>query len=683
MLLRHSEWLLLTGIAVGVVAVHLLGLGGPTAAFFALFAVIGAGHAVGSRLFPESPLPLATIWGSLTTLALLMLLRGVWFYTDQLLDTTGNTWTTMLMLVMTVGFLFFAKQTDHPREEFSRDSILTTALCLLSIAGFALIAHAAFQAATTDAIRTPWPLLPRWTLPLIGVLWILPLVTAWRGKQPLTVVIQAVCALAATVVITPLLYRIGYGFDGFLHVAGELILAKTGTLSPKPPYYMGQYVFVAWLAQLFDLEIARVDRWLVPVASALLLPMAAFVTLRRHTSMLAALVLVPIGALIATTPHGFATTLGIVALLLTINAGRSHSSLPSILFAAWAALTHPLVGLPILCAVIAAVLWRRQGWLRWLGLPAAIVAGISVPLLFGLASRAGAGASASVDFTKLFDLNAWHSLLVGFLPWVPNRYALWPQASVWVEKLLPWVVAVFAILALRRKDEKNLSFAVASASTFIAASILKLAGDFGFLIDYERGNYADRLFLVAGLLLLPLAIPELGRRLADAKRSALIPRLAVLISIGLLGAGASYAALPRHDAVTPSRGWSMGRADLEAVRLIDEDADGAPYTVLANQTVSAAAVKTFGFKHYHNDVFFYPIPTGGALYDVFLKASYEEPSREVMKEAATLGGSDLVYFVVNNYWWKADSLSEAAASSSDRTFVIQDGKVKVFKYELK
>jgi hypothetical protein len=98
--------------------------------------------------------------------------------------------------------------------------------------------------------------------------------------------------------------------------------------------------------------------------------------------------------------------------------------------------------------------------------------------------------------------------------------------------------------------------------------------------------------------------------------------------------------------------------------------------------VSAAAVSVFGFKRYHNDVFYYPIPTGGPLYNTFLWASYEDPSRETMREAARLGGSDLVYFVVNDYWWDATALMDAAASSTDRAFDIQQGKVKVFKYDL-
>lgn len=660
---------------------------------------------------PNASVRLAAIWGALSAVATLMLLRGFWFYTGSLLNDWGETWTVVGLIVIAIAYVIWAP--DHvPHDMEEEDAphtlvfkVMEAALASVALIGFMLIARAAAQASTVATIRTPWPLMPWWTLPLIGLLWALVLASAWRLRRTHLTVLQTACAIGATVVIAPLLYTIGYGFDGFLHVAGETVLAKTGTLLPKPPYYMGQYVFVTWLSGLFDVDIGFLDRWLVPVAAMTMIPGALYVAARKwnvHSGalMIASLILMPLGAYVATTPHGFATVLAVVALLLAIGSQigsqQETSRMDAVppLFALWSTLTHPLVGLPILCATVMHIFWQAQKtypWMRWLTDASAIVAGISVPVIFGLASGLGSAAGVEFDLSKLFAANTWNSILSGFIPWVPNRFALWPEASVWVEKLLPWLAVVFAGLAIirgRRDTGRDASrpyapWGLAAGSTFFAALVLQMAGDFGFLIDYERGNYAARLFMVAWLLLLPLAIPELARRLEMIARAPFIHKLATLLAMGLLGAGASYAALPRHDAVTPSRGWSVGSADLEAVKLIEQDAAGRPYTVLANQSVSAAAVKTFGFKRYNNDVFFYPIPTGGALYDVFLRASYEDPSRETMREAARLGGSDLVYFVVNDYWWKAPELSEAASSSTDRTFVIQDGKVNVFKYDLK
>lgn len=697
---RISEALPLLAIGTGLIISQSAGLDGPTTAFFSLFGVLASGYYAGPRLVRDTS-SVSITWGCFASLALLMIFRGVWFYLPGAqLGEWGDVWTTLMMLAVAIGLntVIEPKERNPETEKRWRPTLTPIVATLVSTSGLLLIALIASRHATMNSIRTPWPLMSWWTLPLIGLLWALALSCAWRFRKTHITFIQIVCALGALTVIAPLVYAIGYGFDGFLHVAGETILAKTGTLTPKPPYYVGQYVFVTWLSQIFGFAIAAVDRWLVPVAAAILIPAAATLSAKRWTTILPALVLVPLGAFVATTPHGFATVLGVTALLLTVGTtGRREgqgfnpvilsSCRPVVpfLFASWATLTHPLVGLPILCAVVAALFWAGPTWMRWtLGWLAAIGAGISVPLVFGLASNLGSATGVNFDLSKLIDPTTWSAIVTGFIPLVPNRYALWAQTAEWIVKLLPWLVVLFAGLGLFHKDERTKApFIIAAISTFFAALVLRIAGDFGFLIDYERGNYADRLFMVALLLLLPVAIPELGRRLERAANTPLINKIAILIAIGFLGAGASYAALPRHDAVNTSRGWTVGSADIEAVKLIDQDANGAAYTVLANQSVSAAAVKTFGFKRYNDDIFFYPIPTGGPLYDLFLRASYESPSRDTMKDAARLGGSSLVYFVVNDYWWDAGRLAERATSSTDREFVIQDGKVKVFKYELK
>lgn len=412
--------------------------------------------------------------------------------------------------------------------------------------------------------------------------------------------------------------------------------------------------------------------------------------------------LIPLTALIATTPHGFAAALGVSALILAIGASeqRIHPTVP-LLIATWCALTHPLIGLPIAGATLASTIFHPDS--RWRIIVATLIAmgaGVSVPLVFGFGASLGSSAGVALNADAIFSWSGWQPLLSSWIPWVGNRYALWPEASVWIEKLLPWLFIVITTSATIRSAistrtssiptpyhpttlPPSLPWLIASFTTALSAGILSVGGDFGFLIDYERGNYADRLWLVAILLLIPIVLPELARLLDRARNAPRFSAIIMLIAIGAIGAGTGYAALPRHDAVTPSRGWSVGSADIEAVKLIEEDANGESYTVLANQSVSAAAVKTLGFKRYaKNDVFFYPIPTGGDLYQLFLTASYNDPSRETMREAGDIGESDLVYFVVNDYWWKSAELIEKASASADRIFPIQEGKVTVFRYDL-
>ena len=666
-------------------------------AFLTVFLLIIGGREYGRKLLPNKNRVIQTIWGGITGIAIITLIRGAIFYIGGNANDWGQTLPTIITGIMSaIGLMFFPGQNQKSKKEI-RDhqpiiiKVLGIIFPIISILIFCAITYLAYKSGTTESIRTPWPLMPEWTLPLIALQWMLLLAGTWLYKHPAINGIQLGATIGSITTLTPLLYRIGYGFDGFLHIAGERILLQTGTLSPKPMYYMGQYLFTTWLAPLFEIDISIIDRWLVPIASAILIPLALIAIINtsknRTSTILASAVLIPLSAFVTTTPHGFAMILAISAIILAIGIPQKtiHPALPIIL-ASWCVLTHPLVGLPILGTIIAITLADWKGMVgKILSIIIAILAGLSIPVVFGLSAMIGASGGVEFDLSAILNISAWKPLLESWLPWVQNRYALWPETSVWIEKLLP--IAIL-LLALRGRLESLLTrqktgpWLTASITTWLAACTLSIAGDFGFLIDYERGNYTQRLFVIALLLLLPLAIPELSRRFEAMKNGSRFSLVAVIVTIGITGSAISYAALPRHDAVTASRGWSVGLSDIEAVHYIDEDANKQNYTVLANQSVSAAAIRSFGFKRYNQDIFYYPIPTGGKLYEIFLEASYEDPSRKLMQKAGELGGSDIVYFVVNDYWWKADELIEKARLTADRVYDIGDGKVTVFRYDV-
>ena len=139
-----------------------------------------------------------------------------------------------------------------------------------------------------------------------------------------------------------------------------------------------------------------------------------------------------------------------------------------------------------------------------------------------------------------------------------------------------------------------------------------------------------------------------------------------------------YLAYPRRDNYDTSRGFNTGAADFLAVEYIEKNAP-TDYIVLANQQVSAAAVLQYGFKRYYGDVFYYPIPTGGELYQFFLQMN-ERPSREIVEEAMRLTDVNTAYYVVNDYWWQSERLIETAKLEADDWIALDSGKVHVFRY---
>ena len=146
-----------------------------------------------------------------------------------------------------------------------------------------------------------------------------------------------------------------------------------------------------------------------------------------------------------------------------------------------------------------------------------------------------------------------------------------------------------------------------------------------------------------------------------------------------------YLTYPREDAYASSHGYNVSEADIQAVHLIEELAENKPYIVLANQSVSAAAIQEIGFRYYGN-LFFYPIPTGNLLYQKFLEMN-ERPDREIAREALELvpmhGDVDTLFYIVNDYWWQAPRLIETSKTIANDWRSVGGGAVHVFRFDFK
>jgi hypothetical protein len=489
-----------------------------------------------------------------------------------------------------------------------------------------------------------------------------------------------------------LIYRVGFGFDGFLHTASQNILLTTGTLVPKPFYYIGQYVFTTWLTRLTDIPVELIDRWLVPVAAAALIPLSIAIAVssnKKNKLGFMIIGLIPLAGFISTTPQGFSYTLGLAALILALGTsyGNVRFAAPLIL-AAWAIAVHPLAGIPIFLITTAVIISRRSKILAGIFV---ILSAISIPSLFYFLSLRGTTAIAW-NLNMLINPEPWITRLKDFIPWIGNHFVLWPAWSSLVEKILPLLLLIASVGSIfQKRNSDNSSFVIRDSSfvlvisaimLWVASIALKTTGAFTFLIDYERGNYADRLNILAVFCLIPAAIPGITTFWERAQKAPRTILISSIIFLAAISTSIAYSSLPRNDALVTGRGWSTSIHDIEAVKFIDRDAGNREYTVLANQSVSAAAVKTLGFKRYADDVFFYPIPTGGPLYEIFLKIVYGQPSRDTIKDAAKLGKSELVYVVLNDYWWRAETVSEALREIADTDAAIGDGKDRIYKFDL-
>ena len=165
------------------------------------------------------------------------------------------------------------------------------------------------------------------------------------------------------------------------------------------------------------------------------------------------------------------------------------------------------------------------------------------------------------------------------------------------------------------------------------------------------------------------------------KQNILSRGIWLIFSLALL-ATSLYISYPRYDVYFNSRGYSTSQDDIEAVRVVKQTAT-RPYIVLANQQVSVAALKEQGFDNYfqtpQGKIFFYPIPTGGKLYEYYLDMVYKKPSQETMAQARSLTGVNESYLIINKYWHQSGRIINEAKLSADSWQVINN-EVYIFKY---
>jgi hypothetical protein len=557
---------------------------------------------------------------------------------------------------------------------------------------------------TDVAVRSPWDAVPREFFIIFFLAALSTFAAAYRGPAAFSVPLVAALALLMTNVAA-LVYAVGYGFDPFIHQATGRAIVAAGEIQPKPLYYVGQYSLIAVLARLTGLSVGILDRHLVPAAFALIVP-CAYWSLRRTfggdprvaAAASMGVLLLPLSPFIVTTPQGLANTLLLATALLALPAAAA-GAFPRwtlALLAAAAAAVHPLAGLPLAVFVALETLyaWREKarGLRRAASLPllavSAAVGAVALPAAFALNSViSDAAVSLNVDLLRapatILEEFAGEAVTTRRFSAVLDTVYSW---RAWRETVL-LAAGAAGLFLLRGRRRAAAVFGVGFAVFFANYVLLKAFVRFPFLISYERADYADRMFDLALLVAAPAAIAAFGALLLRFGRSFPALKIGAAALVAALVSCSLYLAYPRRDRYESSRGWSTSAADVEAVKRIEADAGGRRYAVLANQSVSAAAVREFGFRNYFPSrdaarpgmLFYYPIPTSSALYEEFLEMNVSGGSAAVARRAMDLVGADVLYFVVNDYWHRAGHVVASAKRQADGWWTV-GGAAHVFKY---
>lgn len=635
---------------------------------FCLFYLLLTGFFFGKRFFTDFVEPFRTIMGSAVTLALLSVFGSVLYYVTDV-----TTLGLALISAVVGGISLYAyvkrKKVEATKEKRAFVNATEIGYLIASLAGLGAFLSAVLTHTVTGAVRSPFDALPPLAL---GALMIAFFAAAFLVKKAETVVGQkgGLILLMGTLfmgtALPALLYPLGYGFDPFLHRATVSHILEFGTITPKPLYYIGEYALLLFGAKIGQLPLFTLDVFLLPTLFALFVPAA--VSREKHATLFFALL--PFAGFISTTPQALSFLFTFLTILVTapkLLRGEKIDVMLGGIFAVAAAFAHPLSG-SIAVLYVLMLAFKDNRILR--GILTAFVA-IDLPVAF-LLQAYKAHADLHLAFPSFADVKAIPlTLFLGTGYSAPGDIAYLIINNLFIGILIASIV----VLVVHRKNAGTFFIpALVAGGGFASFFILSLFFHFDYLISYERLDFTLRILTIVTLFLLPY----LAHASADYfDKRATLP----VLLLSTLFIANVYGAYPRDDAYTRSAAFNVTNADMNAVRMIDAYANGKPYVVLANQATSSAAITEFGFKKYYpGDIFFYPIPTGGPLYTEYLSMT-ENPSEDVIERVRALTGAELVFFVVDDYWWDSARVTEQTKTLTPTVWDFGDGAVTVAVFE--
>ncbi len=659
---------------------------------FGLLYLLIFGYLTGKVIFKNKNFSWQVIIGTFSLFSAYSLLGAIIYYFYQLNQLS----VSILFAVISIAIIIldFKSQISDLRIQHSISNLIKhyktsssfikpLILILTYLILFATSVFILIQSQTTEAIKTPWQVIPPAFFIIYFIATLNLIILTFRLKNYLTNILISLHFFLTTG-IALIIYKLGYGFDPFIHQITELTIFQNGLILPKPFYYLGQYSIVVFLAHLLQISVEWIDKLLLPILLSIFLPYTIYKSLNKTflwpESKCRILTLVflflPFSLFIATTPQALANLFTIIILFLSFLHLR-NKQIP-FCFLIFLTLTtlfiHPLAGIPVFIYLI--ILWLLENKSK-----SKKIILIIFTLLSALALPLALLLNSLISIYKITIESGDFSLIE--LPTIFSKQFNYFLDLAYLYKLsIYWLFILTAALTfIYLVKQKKAKFFLASILTFIILIINAILLNFiklSFIIDYEQGDFSRRVWQLAFYFLLPVVIYGFYLIINKASKQSSVYKIFIIFLLSGFITFSLYLSYPRFDDYDNSKFVNLSQNDLLTVEFIEKNAK-TDYIVLANQMTSAAALKTFGFNRYYKGHYFYPIPTGGNLYQYFEKMIYEDTSKQTIIEAIDLTGVKTAYFVLPSYWSRFAIIAEQAKKSADQIFSLDD-EIYIYKY---
>jgi hypothetical protein len=480
--------------------------------------------------------------------------------------------------------------------------------------------------------------------------------------------------------IGTIIYKLGFGFDPFIHEASIKTIKNLGAIEPKNFYYTGQYVLILILNTFLRIPITFSSQFIVPILSAILIPFSffSFNKNKKNYLVLLTLLIIPFSIFTISAPQNLAYLFLILSILLQASFKKENIFLATLLsFSAF--FIHPIAGLPALAINFLYILKKYKNNLKkylykTLNILTLLGTIIVLPLSFLIING---GKFSKFNFSNFNFINKIN---------LANTENVFLNLNYFYNfnfNIFLLILIIFSFILWFKKYRKKYSYFIINFQISLAiflSYILSQFISFKFLIDYEQNYYKTRLLIISVIILLPfisLLVHDFYKRLKQ--KNEIIQKIFFSL-ISLIILFSIYNSYPRKDNYLNSHSFSISEKDVATINFIQKKSSN-DYLVLANQQVSVAALKKFGFSRYlKNDIYFYPLPTSGPLYEYYLDMVYEKPEKKYMTKAMDLTGVNEAYFVINKYWWGYKKIVEEAKMEANEYYSLFDNEIYVFKY---
>lgn len=672
---------------------------------FLFFYLIFFGFYFGQIILPKEKNFWKRFFGIIGIISLFILIQSIiyWFYK---IDKSTISFTLILIPIL------ISLQKTHAEDPFAGvENIIDPKLYeqvksylstkMLGIIVFALdlvLFSLLLNRRYTDTLISPWTIFgPKFFILFFFTTFLL-LYISQKAKKNAGNLFLIIFHFTLIFTVSLIVFKLGFGFDPFIHQATEKYISLNGLIVPKNPYYIGQYILVVAGHFLTNLSIHSLDKSLVPLFSGIILVLSIYFPFSKkdntEKNLLPSIIMIPFimfPAFTISTPNNLALLFSLI-LTFWIFYEENHQTKETLIFGFLIALTtcviHPLLGLPIFIIYLMHSIIKiiKKNNLILLSLYSLFLILIT-PLAFFLNSlRAG---------EKLFLKNPLENISSFFSIFAHPHWILIERGEWWQKilyyyrdciKPLAIIMIIIGIYFAWRKWKKSTFtfYFITIISLFISAFLISTTIKFVDVISYEQTAYGKRLLDLTLIFSLPFFI-IFWQQIFDLIRKRKTWRFPITLLLAILISISFYFTYPTRDNVSLHTGYNVRQADITAVHFIDKlNNHKKNYIVLSNQLISVTALQEFGFVKYLNtavgEQYFYSIPTGGPLYQYFRKMVYEKPLKKWMLEAMNFANVNKAYFVHTDYWAPAATIRDEAKKEADHWWELEGGRVWVFEY---